>query len=466
MKMHVYYLDYWLNQTIGARMSVHNNAGISKSFKLISQSIHSAIEMKKSVVAVVFSMFLLFSLFSIMPVHAADSNWTTTRITVNVGAGSLAVDSTGNPHVCFTDSEGLKYASLNGQNWNIQTVDKNSVLFGDCSIALDASGNPHLAYSNYTALKYAVWNGSAWNTQFVEDGSINGMSLVLDSQGNPHVCYVVNELDLSTPPNVEPAQYNILKYASWTGSEWSKQTIDQTTQAYYLNSLSLDTAQNPRIAYQYYSNNTFTLGIAKLASSTWSIQKVNITDFASVAFDSKGNPHILYCVPSVYSFSNYVLNYSSWDGSRWGKQNFPYNGTSGSIVLDSHGNPQVAYFQENKTGPFYPNLMYASWDGSKWSSQTVTSLYYTSGPAVLVLDSHENRHILFFEQVYAGSASYVENLMYAYSPAETDEVAFNPTIIYFVAIAAVAIGVFLVLAVFILRRKRHPEKPTADLTVR
>ena len=102
---------------------------------------------------------------------------------------SLALDSSGNPHISYFDyTKGvLKYALLNASSWEIETVD--STEFGQVglynSLALDSSGNPHVSYSYFwfSDLKYAFWNGSSWEIETVDSEGVVGThtSLALDS---------------------------------------------------------------------------------------------------------------------------------------------------------------------------------------------------------------------------------------------------------------------------------------------
>jgi hypothetical protein len=113
------------------------------------------------------------------------------------------------------------------------------------SIALDTSGNPHISY--YTAtnsdLKYAKWTGSSWSIQTVDSAGTVGLytSIVLNTNGNPHISYY----DYTNGD---------LKYARWTGSSWSIQTVDSAGSVGEFTSIALDTSGNPHISYRDETN--------------------------------------------------------------------------------------------------------------------------------------------------------------------------------------------------------------------
>lgn len=79
--------------------------------------------------------------------------------------------------------------------WAIQTVDSAVNVGYGTSLALDSFGNPHISYYDENAgfLKYAQWTGSAWSTQTIEP-TVNPdvgayTSLALDSNNYPHIAY-------------------------------------------------------------------------------------------------------------------------------------------------------------------------------------------------------------------------------------------------------------------------------------
>ena len=84
----------------------------------------------------------------------------------------LALDRQNNPHISYyKDAElgsetggNLMYAYWTGSAWNTETVDNNGTDYGAGPIALDSSGNPHISYPSfhysdpfhYRDIKYAT----------------------------------------------------------------------------------------------------------------------------------------------------------------------------------------------------------------------------------------------------------------------------------------------------------------------
>jgi hypothetical protein len=222
--------------------------------------------------------------------------------------------------------------------WNVQTVDSAGDVGGASSIALDSSNRPHISYydDTYGDLMYARWTGSAWSIQTVDSAGDVGWdtSIALDSSNRPHISYY-------------DATNRNLKYARWTGSAWSIQTVDSPGDVGWWTSIALDSSNNPHISYQanFYDYTNSALKYAKWTGSAWSVQTVDSTgsvgSYNSIALDSSNNPHISY-----YDGTNANLKYAKWTGSAWSKETVDSAGDVGrdtSIALDSTGNPHISY---------------------------------------------------------------------------------------------------------------------------
>lgn len=63
----------------------------------------------------------------------------------NYGYPTLALDSHNYPHIEFFNGS-LMYVSWTGAKWNIQTVAPNNFAYGEGPLALDSDGNPNICY--------------------------------------------------------------------------------------------------------------------------------------------------------------------------------------------------------------------------------------------------------------------------------------------------------------------------------
>jgi hypothetical protein len=278
----------------------------------------------------------------------------------------------------------------------VQIVDSLGNGGNDCSLALDPDDNPHISYcdGNYSGLKYASWNGSKWDIQVVDDGGVtgwNGMwsSLSIDSNGSAHISYCA----------FDETYHGYLKYAWWNGASWSTQTVDPSGAGWFT-SIAVDSAGNPHISYYGY----YSLQYASWDGSKWKIEVVDPGRFAyddslisigyysSLALDSNDNPHISY-----YHETNGDLKYANWDGSGWDVQTVDSAGDTGldtSLALDSSGNPHISYRGD-------AGLKYAVWNGSGWDIQIVDTTgeprYAVGAYSSLALDSGNKPHISYID---------------------------------------------------------------------
>jgi hypothetical protein len=274
---------------------------------------------------------------------------------------SIAVDSSGKPHISYYDENDdlLKYAvkSSNG-NWNVMTVDsgKYSGLF--TSLAIDSSNNPHISYHGFAQgltngdLKYAVKSSNGnWTTEVVDSDGDTGLftSLAIDSSNNPHISY-------GRYPSLFAHSQAILKYASKSNGSWTTEVVNSTDNVGWYTSLAIDSSNNPHISY-YEENNGF-LKYASKSNGSWTTEVVDssgdVWRFTSLAIDSSNNPHISY-----FNITDKDLKYASKSNGSWTKEVVDSSGDVGrftSIALDSSSNIHISYY--NATFPF--SLKYAS----------------------------------------------------------------------------------------------------------
>jgi len=273
-------------------------------------------------------------------------------------------------------------------SWNISVVDSTGDVGWYASVALDSSNRPHISYQDYTNgnLKYAKWTGTTWSIETVDASTAEvglSVSLALDSSDRPHMSY----FDITN--------YD-LRYAKWTGTAWSIQIVDSAGSVGWFPSLALDSSNNPHISYSAGLPADGDLKYAKWTGSAWSIQIVDSTGDVgldtSLALDSSNRPHISY-----YDRSNGNLKYAKWTGTAWSIQTVDSAGNVGyctSLALDSSNNPHISYMDWD---PNY-DLKYAKWTGTTWTTQTLDTAGYAGyqSDRSLALDSGGNPHIGYY----------------------------------------------------------------------
>ncbi len=318
---------------------------------------------ERSVIAVM-SVMLLASSLVLLLLARADVDWSLQVVDekATLQGVSLAVDSVGNPHIAYSDRSDtglivMKYASLAGTNWNIQTVDNGSA----GSLALDSAGNPHIAYAGTSSeLKYASWNGMNWVIQTVDPPSdspqtspvrVSLQYLALDANDRPFIVYDVN---------------SDVKLATEETSSWSIQTVI-SNESISLGNFVVDSRGYPRFTYVL-DGTPDSLMYASWNGSAWSTQTIDkvLSRSKFIALDSNDNPHITY-ISKNYNLSRPVT-YAVWNGTAWGFQTLNQLGAgwlfdfSAPLVLDHQGNFHMAYLMVRDTGfPYYDGtLFYAS----------------------------------------------------------------------------------------------------------
>lgn len=404
---------------------------------------------KKTIAIVLVVAFLAVST-SLVSVFA-----TTTWATYSIGGTgsypytvSLAIDSSGIPHVAYTDSSGnLIYASATspaGNAWNTQIVASNSMESSPyVSLALNSNGNPYISYftSSYN-LAYAYWNGASWTVQTV-DSAFGGQynSIALDSSGNPHIAFVAS---------------GDLTYTSWTGSAWSTPvTVDSTPGSASWTSLAFDSSGNPHISYMLYNSNTGNYNLYYASSTTggssWTTQMVDSQGhtgyMSSLAFNpTNGEPAISY----AYSNSGGYLKAATLSGSTWTTQivdqtSSSWVGEYSSLKFNSAGDMVISYI-DTANGKLNIALQTGP---TAWSIQTIGKVNDGTGnanPTSLALNTNGQPCIAFVDAI--SSTNTVEYTTGAGSPFPMPEYAYG-------ALAAITASFVAVAAFTVVKNRRQ-----------
>ncbi|MFX1263018.1 MAG: PKD domain-containing protein [Promethearchaeota archaeon] len=289
---------------------------------------------------------------------------------------SIVLDSNNHPHISYFDrtSGALKYAKYTGTQWEIETIETidYATYYGYAvtfysSIALDSNDYPHISYNegftSYGSLKYAKWTGNEWSIETVDSWGSSGFgefsSLAIDSTDKPHISYKGNGWEV--------------RYAHWTGSTWDIESIYPGPQTVGSTSLTLDSVDNPYIVY-IDSYNEKLLYCNKI-SGEWTVESVesSLGSVWDTSFDLDGedNPHITissYTISSDTSIQ-YDYKYLTLTNDVWNSDSIDTDSNikviEHSLKLDSNNNPHVSYSVQDTTN-FDSAIKYATFRNGQW----------------------------------------------------------------------------------------------------
>ncbi len=101
-----------------------------------------------------------------------DNSWKTSALNVTGSSPSITVDSSNHLHMSYSINSTLNYATNVSGFWESENVTGSGsyVFSGSGSIALDSSDNPHICYYNYQdySLKYATNQSGAWQITTID----------------------------------------------------------------------------------------------------------------------------------------------------------------------------------------------------------------------------------------------------------------------------------------------------------
>ncbi|MFZ6026767.1 MAG: hypothetical protein ACOYYS_03545 [Chloroflexota bacterium] len=256
--------------------------------------------------------------------------------------------------------------------WETQQV-TNTKLFSwmdDRSLRLDGAGNAHIAYGG-DHLYYASYNGSTWSSEVVDNANGVGLyaSLALDSNNRPHISYY----DAAT---------GSLKYARNVGSGWEIYVLDTPAMA---NAYEFAESEHPSLDGLAVRSVDVREVIAIMENTHGFTQLEAIMQmaavlqgrglFTSITVDAANDPHIAY-----YDAINGDLKYAHKVYTGWRIDSIDTEGdvgqyTSIAIAKDSNNKVFTHFSFYDVT---HMDLRYARWSAETSSVAERRSIDGTS----------------------------------------------------------------------------------------
>jgi hypothetical protein len=296
---------------------------------------------------------MLLPVLTLAAVAAAqEGTWEIGRVDGSVGSSfsSLRIDKFGNAHVSYIE-EGtgtLQYSFWDHRlkKWFTTTLEQSGA--GFCSLALDSKQHPHISYNRYDRLIYAHWDGSAWQNQTIQLPSKAVRfytSIALDSKDNPSIGYY-EVLDSIGAAEKDAC---LMRVVTWTGSVWELTTADHEFATGKFNSIAVDSAGRPHVAYANIWYEAASLRFADWDGTSWHKEilegpRGTYRQAVILILDKQDNPHIAYS-----DLNNMLVKYGTRVAGKWQMQAVAsirqeaYPDRNG-IALDEHGAPYISFF--------------------------------------------------------------------------------------------------------------------------
>jgi hypothetical protein len=353
------------------------------------------------------TVLLVLALLLVPTLSHAD--WKVKTLAKGGAYNSIAVDSSGNPHISYLDDSNpmnyvLRHASLNGKAWRHEIVDSGDVGWWN-AIAVDSLGHIHISYLSdkpTASLRYAYFDGSGWSVTSVDSSGGYSTSIAVDADNRPHISYV----DFS----------GNLKYATPDGTTWVVQAIPDVSASWDgLTSIAVGPSGAINIAF---STGSRQVQWATKTSGSWEVRPVGEGIQPSLALDRSGNPHIVF-----NSEATGDIFYSRYNGNDWLNENLTEfegegAGEKPAIALDSLDRPHVTigvYVPVGEGG--VETLIYGRFDGVAWGYELVD--FKNSGfQSSIALDPWDLPHVSYRQA--RGERS---NLKYANSGITPPQIA-------------------------------------------
>jgi hypothetical protein len=283
---------------------------------------------------------------------------------------SVRVDKFGNAHVSSSSptNQVLWYSFYDARlkRWFSTRVDQAPAW---TSLALDSKQQPHIAYHEHGTgrLKYAHWDGTTWQKQPVmvpAERMAYATSIALDAQDRPRISFY-EEFGLGLLKTR-------LRFVSWTGEYWELRTIDADEGSGKFQSLALNEAGLPRVAYANVRSETSGLRFASWDGRQWSVERLEGREApipmysVAMALAPGDIPHIVYS-----DQRNRLIKHAVKRDGKWRMEVVDAVAAVGypdqnGIDLDADGNIYLSYHDAG-TGL----LKVAYQDGGRWVSDVV-----------------------------------------------------------------------------------------------
>jgi Subtilase family len=286
---------------------------------------------------------------------------------VNVGVdgkdNGVKLDAYGVLHFAWFDeaARNLKYATRSAAGlWSaVQTIDANVDVGHYVSLALTSSGKPAMAYydARNADLKYAEFTGRNWSIQTVDARLSTGLypSLAFDRFDDPLISYYFKN-------------GGDLKFALNEGDGWRLSFVDQAQDVGRYTSIAVSGTGQFGVSYLNSTAGAFKFASKSESATAWAVRTVDGTTqrgggYTSLAYDSSNRPGFTY-----YDAFNADLKFAHFDGTAWVTDTVAANLSQGlysNLSFDSAGDADILYYHKSLDAVFRATGTIGNWSAGE-----------------------------------------------------------------------------------------------------
>lgn len=267
----------------------------------------------------------------------------------NGGISSIDLDVSNNPHVCYYDYGNVvyKYAKKATGEWtiiNLPLPDDPLMSYSspfipgeESSIVIDKQNNSaHIAmqmWGGLSGLVIGYWKTGMSEAAIVdaEDGNTGyHNAIALDGNGRAGLSY-------------EARTSGELKFAQWTGADFSKESLAPMSLVYWMEHISaIAYDQNNAPHVVWYSEGKYRY--AYKTGTGWSMKELAYQSgypALSLDLDASGAPHI--AIVTVDTGNSGRLKHAYLSNGQWVYENIEDDVARCAISVDSNGKIHIAY---------------------------------------------------------------------------------------------------------------------------
>lgn len=330
---------------------------------------------------------------------------------------SFALDGAARPHYLYFDREieHLRYASLQGNQWQVEEVPTGSELLAlHTSLEVSAEGTAHVLYQRIGAIRTTLVHGErtaggTWQkTELLDRGPRWDLTatLALGPQGEPAACTVQRFVD-------QPGREDLVYLRRDSEGRWQRELIQGLSTGERIGTdlrLRLDSTGRPAVVYTVLSGGRTTLYFARReADGSWSRRSIvaaakeSLEWSLSLAFDRTDTPHIIFAYKNgTVSNPDRILVYYVWQAQNggWYGQSVHMTeapaGVRAELRLDSADNPYIALALGMSSENDRIQLVLRN-DEGQWVFTTVDSASRVNWNAALAVDTQGYLHLSYFD---------------------------------------------------------------------